>query len=191
MLGGLSFEIDVEEIKALQAQLGATEELVGKATSRALKRTAATIRKQSSMQLRPLLGLRNAKVLRKRLREVKTGRGARGSREDIRVWLGMNDMPVSAFKGQPRKTGTGAAIKGHDFADAFIGKKKEGDGVGRRTIFKRAGEKHLPVREQSLPVANQMMGFVEDQILPDVGEIFMKHFRADLRARVIHGVGAD
>lgn len=167
----------------MQDELGATEKQVGQAYSRALQRTAATLRRMSSTGLRTELGLRNAKALRKRLRTIKLRRGR--NLQAVTLWYGTNDLPVSAFKGTPKKTRTGASFRGVEFPGAFIAKGKD----GKRSIFRRRGRDRLPIVEQTMPVKDEIDVFLEDEIFDQVGDIFFRHFASDLRARAIYGVG--
>lgn len=179
----LYFDIDADDLKAVADELGASQQQIQKAFNRALNRTAGTLRKMSSKGLQGELQLRNAKAIRKRLKTIKLKRGK--GMDEVRLWFGSNDLAISAFKGSPKKTRTGASFRGHDFPGAFVAKGRS----GKRTILKRVGSERLPVTEQTLPVKDQMDVFVEDEIFAAVPEIFFKHFRADLRARTIYGVG--
>jgi hypothetical protein len=187
--GGLSIDIDADGIAAIARELGATESMVGKAASRALKRTAATIRKRSMKELRTELGLRNNRRLRDRLKLGRVRKSRQGAGSEIKVWFGANDITVSGFKGKPRSIPGGAAFRDRSWPGAFVGKKARGPDTGRPTVFKRKGADAHPLKEQGLDVADVIETFVEDTIFPSVGEIFMHHFRADLRARAIHGIG--
>jgi hypothetical protein len=187
--GGLSIDMDAEGIAAIARELGATESQVGKAASRALKRTAGTIRKRALKELRTELGLRNAKRLRERLKLSRIRANRRGAGSEIKVWFGANDIKVSAFKGSPRKVPGGASFRSQSWPGGFVGKKAVGSDIGKKTVFRRKGEASHPLREQALAVSDQIETYVDDKIFPEIGEIFMKHFRANLRARAIHGVG--
>lgn len=181
----LSFDIDYGDLVALQDELAASDRQVYQAFNRALTRTAGTLRRMSSKGLKDELQLRNAKAIRKRLRTLRLKRGK--LLDEVRLWYGTNDLPVSAFKGTPSKTGRGATFRGQDFPGAFIAKGKD----GKRTIFKRRSRDRLPLIEQTMPVKDKMDVFLEDEIFTEVEAIFFKHFRADLRARTIYGAGRN
>jgi hypothetical protein len=163
----LHFDIDYGDLVTLQDELAASDRQVYQAFNRALTRTAGTLRRMSSKGLKDELQLRNAKAIRKRLRTLRLKRGK--LLDEVKLWYGTNDLPVSAFKGTPSKTGRGATFRG--------------------TIFKRRGRGRLPLVEQTLTVKDKMDVFLEDEIFTEVEEIFFKHFRADLRARTIYGAG--
>ena len=179
----LEFDIDYGQIVELQDQLGASERQIEMAFGRALNRTAATLRRMSSKGLKDELQLRNAGAIRKRLRTIKLKKGR--YLDAVKLWYGTNDLPVSAFKGTPKKTAKGASFRGQDFPGSFISKGRD----GKRTIFKRVGSGRLPIVEQTMPVKDKMDIFLEDQIFTEIDTIFFKHFAADLRARTIYGAG--
>lgn len=166
-------------------ELGAGEEDVRKAMTRALRRTATTLRVMASKRLVPELGLRRAMDLRRRLKpmraRIKTHEGRIG------IWVGLNDMGVSHFKGRAREYAGGAKFRDHEFPGAFVAKGQD----GRRSVFRRAGTSRFPLVEEVLPIKDRADVILEDDILPDAVEIFMKYFLADLRARTIFGVGKD
>ena len=71
----LAFDFDDGQLDKIAAEYAATPKQVDLSRSRALKRTAATLRRLASTGLQTELGLRNAKALRRRLKEYKVGRG--------------------------------------------------------------------------------------------------------------------
>lgn len=179
----INFDIDTDEVQKVADDLGSNTRQVNQAFSRALKRTAGTLRRRGAKELKTGLGLRNAKLLRRRLKEIKLRR--KGKSQEIKLWYGTNDFPVSAFKGKPRKTVTGASFRDTDFRGGFIAKNT----AGNRTILMRKGKAARPLTEAKLPVADLVSNILEDDIFPDVEDVFFHHFRKDLRARTVFGVG--
>jgi hypothetical protein len=174
----IDVKIDDKELRAIGAELGATEAQIRAAYNRALNRAAGTIRRLSSQGLRSELGLRNAAAIRRRLRDKRIkGKGGLAGRE---LWFGTNDMAFGAFKGKPAAGPGGVSFRGRTIAGAFIAKGK---------VFKRQGAAALPIDEQTVPVEEEMSRFIEAEILPEIGEIVMRNFIADLRARTSLGVG--
>lgn len=178
----LVLNIDLDGLRAVGEEIGASEKQIQYALTRALQRTTATLRKLSSQFLTKELNLRNPKALRRRLKSLKTG----SSGGDYGLWYGLNDMPVSAFKGRARNTKTGAKFNGHEFEGAFVGHSKF---AGKNTIFKRKTEKRLSISEQLLPIEAQTRDVLEDQIFDKLDDIFWNHFRRDLNARVTYQLG--
>ena len=171
------------ELQTISRELKASEKDIRNAVNRALRRTAASLRKLSTKGLRQELQLRNVQALRKRLREIKLR--ANSHRSEIGLWYGMNDLPVSAFKGKPLATGSGASFRQHNFEGAFIGTNPK----GKRTIYKRRGAGRFPISEQTVPIKDDVEVFLEDQIFDQVEEIFLRHFKSDLRGRTLYNVG--
>lgn len=178
----LHLNIDLASLRAVGEELGASEKQIRAALTRALRRTEASLRKLSSKGLPPELGLRNAKALRRRLKSLKTG--TKGG--EFGLWYGLNDLPVSAFKGRARQTGTGATINGKNFEGAFVGRSNF---AGKNTIFKRKGDGRLPIVEQGMPIEDKAIVFIEDEIFAQTEDIFWQHFKRDLAARVNYQLG--
>lgn len=175
-------EIDGIELAGVAKELQASELDVRKAVNRAMARTARTLRTRARRGLKDKLQLRNQKVIRRRLRTAKFKRTKQG---DFQLWFGANDLPISAFKGRPRKTASGASFRGVDFPGGFIRRGAS----GKRTILKRVGPNAYPVTEAKLPVSDDIQVYVEDEIWDQALDIFWHNFRQDLRARTIYGVG--
>lgn len=183
----LHFDIDWNQLLAVGDELQATDKQVIFALSRAMRRTEATLRRMSSKGLTKVLQLRAAGVLRKRLKSIRMRMSAIGSRDQsMGLWYGLNDLPVSSFKGRPKNTNDGASFRGEEYAGAFVGRSKV---KGKQTIFKRVREARLPVAEQLHAVEDKAITFIEDEIFDQVLDIFWQHFRRDLRARVKFQLG--
>lgn len=172
----LIFDIDLNGLQAVAAEIGASEKQYKASLSRACSRTAATLRKMSATGLKNELQLRTLGVLRKRLKTIRI----RGRADGVGLWYGLNDMPVSALKGRPRNTKTGAKKNNVEFEGGFVGKTK----AGKATIFKRAGKARLPIREQTMGIKDRADVFIEDEIFTEVERIFWHHYEQDIRRRV-------
>lgn len=183
----LQFDFDAKQIGNLITELGLTEKQAKFALSRALRRTAATLRRMSERGLKSELDIKKLAYLRRRLR---FSRFSRGTFEGARLWYGANDIPVSALRGRIKKTGKGASFSGkagsEEFAGGFVRKSRRGWG---RTIFVRKGKKSHPIGEVELPVKDKMDIFVEDEVFDQINDIFWKHFERDMTARAKYGVG--
>ena len=158
----LHFEIDAAQVNALIAELGVTEKQAKFALGRALQRTAATLRRLSERGLKSELDIKKVAYLRKRLKSVRF-KGA--SFEGMKLWYGLNDMPVSALRGKMAKQRDGAQFSGKagskSFKGGFLAKSARGFG---RTIFMREGKARVPLREAEMPVKDRMDIFVEDEV---------------------------
>lgn len=176
----LAFDFDDSRLDEISTSYDATPKQVKLATNRALKRTAATIRKISSKGLQSELGLRNAAAVRRRLKEYRIGKG----RSALKLWYGANDLPASAFKGRPKKISGGIQIGGATLHGAFFAKIR-----GKRRIMQRTGAGQWAITEATMPVADRMMIYLEDKVFVDIDSIFFKHFRHEIRAATILDIG--
>ncbi|PZQ21170.1 MAG: hypothetical protein DI569_12970 [Sphingopyxis macrogoltabida] len=180
-------KIDGREIEKLALDLALTEKQVRYAMTRALARTTSALRRMSERGLKSELDVRKVSYLRLRLKSVKV-RGTRA--EGVRLWYGMNDMPVSALRGRLSSNTKGATFVGKagavSFPNGFVRKARSGSGPA---ILFRRGRERLPVDEGRVPVKDQMDSFVEGEIFEQVAAIFWKHFERDALARAKHGVG--
>ncbi|WP_298938134.1 phage tail protein [uncultured Ruegeria sp.] len=176
----LAFDFDDGQLAKIADEYAATPKQVDLSRGRALNRTAGTLRRISSKGLQSELGLRNATALRRRIKEYRVGKG----RNALKLWYGANDLPVSAFKGRATKVAGGIKIGETMIHGAFFAKIN-----GRRRVMVRYGAKRWQIGEASLPVADRMMIYLEDEVFVDLDSIFLKHFLAEIRARTILGVG--
>jgi hypothetical protein len=183
-MAALHFDIDAEGVESIILNLAATERQVQFALSRAAGRTATTLRTMAARSMKDELQLRVIGLLRKRL---KTLRLRQTTQEGFVLWFGLNDMPVSWFKGTPKQEASGAKFRDKAFDGGFVAKSNI---KARRTVFKRNGEDRLPITEQQMPIADRAQVVVEDEIFVKAGEIFLRNFERDLRARVNYRLGA-
>lgn len=186
----LDFDIDVRELFAVMDELDPTERQIQLAFSRAMNRTAATLRRRSTSGLRALLDLRTVGLLRQRLKSLKI---KKNGLDGLRLWYGINPMPVSWFKGTPkavgkrgRKKGESVTYRGEVFENSFVANSKV---KGRKTIFKRKTNARLPLEEQQMPIRDKAEVFVEDEVFSEIEDVFWPYFVRDLRARVTFKIG--
>ncbi|KIC36550.1 hypothetical protein [Leisingera sp. ANG-M7] len=179
----LAFDFDARELKRIADEFKASEKDLQYAYSRALRRTAQTMKTRARKGLRTELKLRTAAELRRRLQGFRFKRG-KGLGE-VKMWFGLNDMRVSAFKGRASLTGAGAAFAGQDFPGAFIARNAK----GRPTVMRRATQKAYPIREERMAIEDKAQIYIEDEVFDEIEEVFFKHFRAEVRARTLYNVG--
>ncbi|WP_139206425.1 phage tail protein [Paracoccus homiensis] len=180
---GLHIDLNGEALDRLSERFALDERQLQAAYSRALKRTAGTLRSMSSKGLKGLLGLRNTKRLRRRIK-TRRARGD-GSGAAFEIWYGQNDWPAEDFKGRPTESGAGVQFLGHSFEGAFIGRLS-----GTRTILRRKTARSHPIERVLMPVKDRMDVYLEDEVFDQAEEIFMRHFEAEIRARALFGIGA-
>lgn len=178
----LSFDIDDSEVEALAREFSATPKQLDMAQRRAVKRTAATLRKISTRGLKSELGLRTTKELRRRIKEYRVGKGNNA----LKLWYGANDLPWSAFRGRPRQVPGGVRFGDTMIHGAFLASIR-----GRRGVYRRETSRAYPVREVQREIADRVMVYLEDEVFVDIEEIFFRHLRSEIRARTILGVGGE
>lgn len=183
----LHYDINWRELWQVGEEVQATDKQVAFSLGRAMRRTEATLRRMSSKGLTKVLQLRAAGTLRKRLKSVRVRMSSPTAREQgMSLWYGLNDLPVSSFKGRPKETKSGATFQGQEYDGAFVGRSKV---KGKQTIFKRVREARLPVAEQLHNIEDKAVVFIEDEVFSQVLDIFWQHFSRDLRARVKFKLG--
>lgn len=180
----IHFDIEWSDLQRIGDELGATPKQVKLALSRSLARTASKLRTLSAKGLKNELDLRRLNALRKRLKSIKL---RKGGIEGVQLWYGLNDMPVSWFKGTPRQDVGGAWFKDFYFAGAFVGRSNFKGGA--KTIFKRKGKARLAIEEQLLTVKDKADVYVEDHVFVLVEKIFWPLFERELQARVKYKIG--
>lgn len=190
-MGLLHFEIDADGMDRLIMDLQATEKQVRFALHRALNRTATTLRTLAARKLKDELQLRAINMMRKRLKSLKL-RVSGG--DGVTLWFGINDLPVSWFKGTPKQGSGGASFRGQNYKGAFVARftsKEKGGSAppGRKTIFRREGKGRLHIIEQGLAISDRAQVVIEDQIFVQTETIFWKNFERDLTARVKFSLG--
>ncbi len=174
---------DESELQRIADEFDASKKDLRAAYSRALRRTAQTMKTRARKGLRTKLHLRTAAELRRRLQGFRFKRTA--DMGTVRMWFGLNDMRVSAFKGRAVKTATGASFAGQAFEGGFIGRNAK----GRPTVKHRAGSRAYPVKEARMPIDDVAETYIEDEVFDGIEEVFFHYFRAEVRARTIYGVG--
>jgi hypothetical protein len=187
----IHFDIDFSQLKAIGDELDASEKQIIFSLNRALARTASKLATLSKKGLVSELELKRIGDLRKRLKKIKMRSGMNKlgqSRtfEGVELRYGLNDMPVSWFRGAPTKNSDGAEFRGVEFPGAFVAKSKLGRG---NTIYKRKGKARLPIVEQLFPIQDQAQIYIEDKVFVHVEDIFWPLFKRELHARVKYQIG--
>ena len=178
----LTLDLDHAALEKIADEYAASTKQINASGNRAARRTAGAIRRLASTGLKSGLGLKNATALRRRVREFRVTKN-RGD-ASFKIWAGGYDLPVSAFRGRPVKIPGGIKIGDQVIHGGFFAK------IGsKRKIMVRYGPGAGQIAEATMPVADRMITYLEDNVFVDAGEIFLKNFLAEIRARTIYGVG--
>lgn len=206
----LPVDVDVNAIWRIAESLGATMHQYRLAYSRALKRTAATLRKKALADLKDGLAPRSMEMVRRRLLSFRTTRGA--ALDEARFWFGLNAIRVKDLKGRisgrirPHHTlrdrSTGRFIKARRQAQA-VGFTPKGNLLSPMTFpdgevirSRREGRRTVAIRdpgtrrtrEAEVDIYEPMLNYVEDNAFAECLDIFMHHFEDDIRRRVKHKI---
>lgn len=181
----MQFEINTDELKKVEAELGATARQTQLALKRALDRTAGTLRRLAAEGLKSELEVARMGVIRKRLKSMKF-KGGGGE-----LWVGLNPVPASVFRGSMVDTKThGSNFSGKvgnaTFAQGFVRKSKRRAG---KAIFVRHSADRYPVGEAKIDIQSKAERFIEAKLMEQVGDIFWKHFLHEMKVRTTLGIG--
>lgn len=202
------FQINFSELDNLRQAAGATKSQMIGAFNRALKRTAAKLQRESVAMMIAETGAKGKP--KKRVKTFVKNAGKEGSDPGAgKIWFGLNDVQVSGLKGRMKSPkGIAIADRKRDargrfekesgsrgatftpanknlhpttFLNSFVGTVR-----GRKSIWIR-GSSGRHVNEAKLPVYKPMLAGVQ-VISTEAGELLMKYYEQDLRARVAGGV---
>ncbi|EPZ5431763.1 phage tail protein [Vibrio parahaemolyticus] len=186
----LLFDIDLEELEAVKLMLGGTDKEFRQAYNRALSRTAVTLNMLGRRLLRDELQARNLKAIRNRLQKFRLKKSGKAL-DELKLWFGLNEMPISKLKGRVKRIGTKKSPNGAEFKpassslnhqmypDSFVAR------IGKRkSIFTRKGKARYPVKEETVPINDAIHVKIEDEIFDQIPDIFLKHFITDLKGRI-------
>lgn len=202
----LPVDIDVNAIWRIAENIGATQKQFRAAYSRALRRTAATLRKKAMADLKDGLAPRSMNLVRRRLLSFRLDRGSQ--LDNFRLWFGLNAIKVKDLKGRisgrvrphhnrrDKSTGryikarrqtqdAGFAPKGNLLASQTFtnGEVARSRRDNRRTVVIRDPDTRR-TREAEVDIYEPMLNYVEDNAFAKAMDIFMHHFESDIRGRV-------
>lgn len=202
----LPVDIDINAIWRIAENIGATQKQFRAAYSRALRRTAATLRKKAMADLKDGLAPRSMNLVRRRLLSFRLDRGSQ--LDNFRLWFGLNAIKVKDLKGRisgrvrphhnrrDKSTGryikarrqtqdAGFAPKGNLLASQTFtnGEVARSRRDNRRTVVIRDPDTRR-TREAEVDIYEPMLNYVEDNAFAEAMDIFMHHFESDIRGRV-------
>ena len=197
------FYVDLSELRAIQAALGATEGQFIGAYNKALKQTANRLAKESAALTMRVIGAKDRTILQRRVRPHLTKMTKENKDGGGKIWFGLNDVPVSQLKGRmqaPRKvarkrddkgrlvktkrgargatfTPKSSSLSSISFPDSFVGVIKK-----KKTIWVRGQGRS--VSEAAIPIYDAMISAIGKGIFPQAGEMLLDYFSKDIRGRV-------
>ncbi|MGK9012166.1 hypothetical protein ACRS9C_23115 [Serratia marcescens] len=202
----LPFDIDLQVLQRIAVSAGANHKQYLRAYSRALNRTAATLRKRVVADMKAGIAPRNQSMIRRRLLSFRLTRGSQ--LDEGKLWFGLNAIKVKDLKGRVKgrsrphhdrrdpRTGRfiaarrraaaevgfepkGALLAAKNFPDGEVGRTR----AGRRTVLIRDPQTRR-AKEAEVDIYAPMLDYIEDNAFSDVARIFFHHFETDLKGRV-------
>ncbi|EIZ8584072.1 hypothetical protein MQY53_001597 [Salmonella enterica subsp. enterica] len=202
-----AFHIDFSDLDKIRESAGATKSQMIGAFNRALKRTAAKLKRESVAMMIVEVGIKDKS--KKRVKSFVENAGNEGVNPGTgKIWFGLDDVQVSGLKGRMkyppgipledrkrdsrgrfvRENGPRGAtfipasknLHPTTFLNSFVGTVRR-----RESIWIRSGCGH--VNEARLPIYKPMLSGVE-AISEEAGKMLMKYYEQDLRGRVAGGV---
>lgn len=165
---------DIENVLAPFA--GLTQQVLSLSFHRAMRRTENTVLAQTRRLLQQKLGLRNQKRLRSRTKSYV--RPHSSNMAEMKFWFGMNDLPPDVFKGKPKKVAGGLVFRGSYYDQAFATSVR-----GRLLYMKRETDKRYPITKLEVPIPDDVVVDIEDEVLARMPDIFLHHLATDLAGR--------
>ena len=169
----LNIRVDAAALDDLKKLHGLTEKQFKHSLKRAMTRTAGTARSAISKSKLGIADLRRTTAIRKRVKPLLKSRNTGGSG----VWIGLNDLWASEFRGRPKRTPGGIDFRGQHFDGAFLVRFT---GSRRNRIFRNVNGR---LQEVTIPIAQQALNYLEKHVLPDLPEAMLNHFRTDVEFR--------
>ncbi|WP_368900355.1 hypothetical protein [Mixta calida] len=203
----LPVDIDTGALERIADEIGATQKQIRNAYTRALKRTAATLRKQALADLKTGLAPRSLNMIRRRILSFSLRRSS--ELDEMRLWFGLNAIKIKDLKGRiigkmrphhnVRDQTTGRFAKARRRQQQTVGFEPQGALLSASTFengevarSKREGRRTIVIRdpqtrrthEAEIDIYAAMLDYVEDRAFADAMAIFMHHFESDLRGRI-------
>lgn len=203
----LPVDIDISAVWRIAENIGATQKQFRAAYSRALQRTAATLRKRAMADLKDGIAPRSTAMVRKRLLAFRVQRGSQ--LDEFRLWFGLNAIKVKDLKGKVigrvrphhsrRDSKSGRYIAaarrrakevGFDPKGSLLNSEMYTNGEvdrsrrdGRKTVVIRDPDTRR-TREAEVDIYEPVLNYIEDNAFADALDVFMHHFETDIRGRV-------
>lgn len=170
----LEINIDWAKLEDIAKMFELTPKQFEASLRRAIKRTAGSARGEISKTKLDISDLRRTTAIRRRVKGLFS---VAGDTQKGGLWIGLNDLWASEFKGRPRQDASGVNFRGHHFKGAFLRRLK---GMRKYRIFRDANGS---LEEVTISIEAEGLKFLEDNILPDLPDKLYHHFRKDVEFR--------
>lgn len=165
----MEIQIDFESLNDIREMFKLTDKQFNASLKRAVSRTAGSARSAISKEKLGISDLRRTTAIRKRVKPLQRSTG---------IWIGINDLWASEFKGRPRRTPTGIDFRGKHFEGAFL--MRPPNSKRNQIMIKRSDGK---IEKLTIPIADKALKYLEKHVLPDLPEKLFHHFKTDVEFR--------
>ena len=172
-MGFLKLNVDFERLNDIAEQFALTEKQFSHSLRRAIERTAGSVRKQISKNKLGIDDLRRTSAIRRRVK------GLFRVKVDVRtggIWIGLNSLWASEFKGTPRQDATGVRFRSRHYKGAFLRRLK---GSRKNRIFRNENDS---LEEVTIGIEAEALKFLDD-LLPELPDSLYDHFLKDVEFR--------
>lgn len=169
----IQIDIDTKQILPALGAVELTQKEINAAAHRAYQRTAKAVQKHVLKVLSKELETKNSKAMRRRI--VLKRRGG-----TFTLFVGLNDLPVSALKGRMKQISNGVVFRSQRFDKAFIAKMPN----GKKSAWIRRTKDRMSLAEVKAPIQDDAEKAIRRQLYDDIVELFRHHFETDIRGRM-------
>ncbi len=188
----LTFDIDDSALYVMQELLGATPQEMAGAVNRATQRTQKTMLSRSAKAVQQGMGAKNQRKIKQRLKAFRYAfrlAQTSGDATALKLWYGLNDVSVGHLKGKVSRLGSKLNPQGARFSSQTLGNHEDtqafvGRLYNRRSMFFRKGRSRFPVAEAKIAISDKLHVMLEDEILSELPDVFIKHYTTDLSGRI-------
>ncbi|UTW01228.1 hypothetical protein KDW99_08915 [Marinomonas rhizomae] len=169
----IKIDIDTKQILPALGAVELTQKEINAAAHRAYQRTAKAVQRHVLKVLSKELETKNSKAMRRRI--VLKRRGGKFS-----LFVGLNDLPVSALKGRMKQVSNGVVFRSQRFEKAFIAKMPN----GKKSAWLRRTKDRMSLSEVKAPIQDDAEKAIRRQLYDDIVELFRHHFETDIKGRL-------
>lgn len=169
----IRIDVNTDQLLPSLGVIELTQKEINAAAHRAYQRTAKAVQKQVLKVLSKELETKNSKAMRRRIK-LKRRHGK------FSLFVGLNDLPVSALKGRMKQISNGVVFRGQRFDKAFIAKMPN----GKKSAWLRRTKDRMSLAEVKAPIHGDAENAIRRKLYDDIVELFRHHFETDIRGRM-------
>lgn len=169
----IQIQIDTDDILSNLDAVGLSQKELAAAANRAYHRTNKAVQRMMSKELSIGLETRNGKALKRRIRvQLRNGK--------IRLFIGLNDLPVSVLKGRMKQVRNGVVFRSKLYAGFFVATMPN----GKKSAWYRRTQKRTDLVEANVKIQGDADRVIRMNVHDDIVELFRHHFETDIKGRL-------